>query len=177
MLFHVSDNPTIVRFEPRLSTSTSERLVWAVDAARLRNYLVPRECPRVTYYAGPRTTVTDRELFLSSSDAVAAIESIWLERVRQCRLFCYHLPADTFERVDECAGYFVSRSPVVPVHVEAFDNVISELPRRRVEVRIEANLWPLRDAVIGSTLLFSMIRMRNALPREQRGAITSNTGG
>jgi len=27
-------------------------LVWAIDGDHLRNYLVPRDCPRVTYYAG-----------------------------------------------------------------------------------------------------------------------------
>jgi hypothetical protein len=31
--------------------------------------------------------------------------------------------------------------------------------------RIVSNLWPLRDAVVASTLRFSIIRMRSALPR------------
>jgi hypothetical protein len=166
MLFHVSEDPRIDCFIPRSSSLISEPVVWALDAARLRNYLVPRDCPRVTYYAGPQTTAMDRELFLSSSQAVVAIESTWLERVRRCRLFCYHLPPDTFECFDECAGYFVSRSSVEPVSVEIFDDVISELRRRGVEFRSVANLWPLRDAVVGSTLRFSMIRMRNATPEK-----------
>jgi hypothetical protein len=167
MLFHVSDDPGIVRFDPRPSVPRSDSVVWALDAARLRNYLVPRECPRVTFYAGPHSTATDTRRFLGESDAVVAIESTWLARVRHCRLFCYHLPADAFECVDDCAGYFVSRSPVVPAHVEVFDDVITELRRRAVELRVVDSLWPLRDAVLESTLLFSMIRMRNALPRER----------
>jgi hypothetical protein len=46
MLFHVSEEPGIERFEPRPSEYAGEPAVWAIDAERLRNYLVPRECPR-----------------------------------------------------------------------------------------------------------------------------------
>ena len=37
--------------------------------------------------------------------------------------------------------------------------------KRDVELRFVPNLWPLRDAVVASTLQFSLIRMRNALSR------------
>jgi len=80
-------------------------------------------------------------------------------------LYCYHLPPETFECLDDGAGYFVSRVAVVPVGVEVFDDPVAELRQRGVELRLESNLWPLRDAVVASTLQFSMIRMRNALPR------------
>ena len=165
MLFHVSEQPSIERFEPRASEYTSEPVVWAIDADRLRNYLVPRECPRVTYYAGCETTAADVERFLGSSPAVVAVESGWLESLRSCRLYCYHLPLDTFECLDECAGYFVSRVPVVPALIEVFDDLIAELLKRGVELRFVPSLWPLGDAVVASTLRFSLIRMRNALPR------------
>lgn len=165
MLFHVSEESGIQRFEPRPSEHTREPVVWAIDAARLRNYLTPRECPRVTFYAGRETTAGDVERFLGSSPAVVAVESGWLERLRSCRLYCYHLPPETFECVDECAGYFVSRTPVVPARVEVFDDLIAELLRREVELRFVPSLWALRDAVVASSLQFSLIRMRNALPR------------
>src|ERR1051325_5957153 len=122
MLFHVSEQAGIERFEPRWSESAGREVVWAIDAAHLRNCLLPRECPRVTYYAGPQTVSTDVERFLGNSEAVVAIESGWFERVRACRLFCYSLPADTFECIDECAGYFVSKLPVVPTSVEVLDD-------------------------------------------------------
>ena len=165
MLFHVSEESGIERFEPRASEYTDEPVVWAIDAERLRNYLVPRECPRVTYYAGRETDAADVERFLGTSPAVVAVESGWWERLRSCRLFCYHLPPETFACLDECAGYFVSRVPVVPAFVEVFDDLISELLRRGVELRFVPSLWPLRDAVVASSLQFSLIRMRNALPR------------
>ena len=165
MLFHVSEESGIERFEPRPSPYAGEPVVWAIDADRLRNYLLPRECPRVTYYAGPQTTAADVERFLGSSPAVIAVESAWLERLRSCRLYCYHLPPDTFECIDECAGYCVSRTPVAPAHIEVFDDPMEELLRRGVELRFLPNLWALRDAVVASSLRFSLIRMRNALPR------------
>jgi hypothetical protein len=165
MLFHVSEESGIERFEPRASEYAGEPVVWAIDADRLRNYLVPRECPRVTYYAGCETTVADVERFLGSSPAVVAVESGWLEQLRSCRLYCYHLPPETFECLDECAGYFVSRVPVVPALVEVFDDPIAELLRGGVELRFVPNLWTLRDAVVASTVRFSLIRMRNAQPK------------
>ena len=171
MLFHVSEQPGIKVFEPRWSEQADRKVVWAIDADRLRNYLVPRECPRVTYYAGLQTTTVDIEQFLGTSLAVVAIESGWFEQLRSCRLYCYHLPPDTFECIDECAGYFVSNLPVVPTRVEVLDDLILELLNRGVELRLVPSLWPLRDAVVGSTLQFSLIRMRNAQPRQPAGCV------
>jgi hypothetical protein len=55
--------------------------------------------------------------------------------------------------------------PVVPARVELLDDLILELLRRGVELRLIPDLWPLRDAVVASTLQFSLIRMRNAQRR------------
>jgi len=53
----------------------------------------------------------------------------------------------------------------VPTQVQVVDDLVAALLGRGVELRLVPNLWPLRDAVISSTLRFSMIRMRNALQR------------
>jgi hypothetical protein len=164
MLFHVSERPDIATFVPRVSAN-DEPVVWAIDDKRLQNYMTPRDCPRVTYYAGPATSEADVERFLPSSTAVVAIEAAWLDRLRSCRLYCYQLPDDGFECLDDCAGYFVSRSTVVPTRVDVVADAIGALAGRGVELRILPNLWPLRDAVVTSTLQFSCIRMRNARPR------------
>jgi hypothetical protein len=163
-LFHVSEESGIARFEPR-AVDGADAFVWAIEARRLCNYLVPRDCPRVTYYAGRDTTAADVEEFLGTSEAVIAIEEDWFSRLRDCRLYCYHLPPDTFECRDECAGYYVSREPVKPARVEVVENPIAELRRRGTELRVMPTLWPLRDAVVASTLQFSIIRMRNAALR------------
>jgi hypothetical protein len=169
MLFHVSEESGIKRFEPRSSPFADEPVVWAIDADRLRNYLLPRDCPRVTYYAGRDTTAADVERFLGSSPAIIAVESAWLERLRACRLYCYHMPRETFACIDECAGYFVSREAVVPTHVQVIDDLLAALLGRGVELRFVPELWSLRDAVVSSTLQFSLIRMRNASPRSSPG--------
>jgi len=81
-LVTLSEQAGIERFEPRVPETGGDAVVWAIDDARLRNYLVPRDCPRVTYYAGRETTDADRERFLGSSAAVLAIERGWYERLR-----------------------------------------------------------------------------------------------
>jgi hypothetical protein len=166
-LFHISEESGITRFEPRASEYVTGLVVWAIEEGRLCNYLVPRDCPRVTYYAGSDSAAADVERLLGSSPAVVAIESGWLERVKSTRLYCYHMPPETFECLDACAGYYVSRVPVVPSRVEIFDDPSAELLRRGVELRVIPNLWPLRDAVFASSLQFSLIRMRNAVPRTE----------
>jgi hypothetical protein len=165
MLFHVSEDSDIRRFEPRPSVYSPDAVVWAITAARLCNYLVPRDCPRVTFYGGAQSRDADIERFLGSSTAVVAIESGWLERVRSARLYCYEMPSAGFDCFDACAGYFVSRTPVVPSRVEGISDPLGELVRRGVEVRILQSLWSLRDAVAASSLPFSFIRMCNAIPR------------
>lgn len=165
MLFHVSDEPDIRIFEPRSSVYIEDPVVWAIDLDRLPNYLLPRDCPRVTYYAGAATTAVDIERFLGSSRAVIAVESDWFERIRSTRLYCYHLPTETFTLHDDCAGYHISASAVTPVHVDVFDDVIGEILKRNIEMRFLPNLWKLCDEVAKSSLQFSNIRMRNAQPR------------
>src|SRR5262245_51800660 len=133
MLFHVSEEAAIVRFEARTPEGGGESLVWAIDDERLRNYLTPRECPRVTFYAGSGTTAEDKERFLGSSSAVVAIEHDWYDRLRSSRLYCYRVPGETFACVDECAGYFASHETVCPTGVDVVEDPVAELLRRGVE--------------------------------------------
>lgn len=176
MLFHVSEEAGIEWFQPRPSDYTAEPVVWAIDAGRLHNYMVPRDCPRVTYYAGRKTTARDVEQFLGSSASVVAVESSWWERLRSCRLYCYHMPPQTFTCIDECAGYFVSLAPVAPTSVQLLDDLVAELLNRDVELRFVPDLWPLRDAVVASTLEYSLIRMRCARPRVTPGLAPQRVG-
>lgn len=155
MLFHVSEESGIDKFEPRGSIYTAGHVVWAISEARLHDYLVPRDCPRVTFYAGSKTSGADVERFLGSSTAVVAVESAWFERLRTCRLYCYHLSPHTFECLDECAGYFVSREPVVPARVEMIDDPIAELLKRNVELRFGAG--PMAPARRGCKVQFAIL--------------------
>ena len=72
-LFHVSEEPDIRVFVPRLPSrrdlDPAVGLVWAIDEACLPNFLTPRNCPRVTYHVGAQTTAGDRQRFFSSPGA------------------------------------------------------------------------------------------------------------
>ena len=171
MLYHVSEELDIERFDPRPAPGVARPVVWAISGQRLRNYLLPRDCPRVTFFAGPKSSPADVERFLGSSPAVVAVERGWLDRIRGTRLYCYALPETTFMCVDECAGYFHSRESVTAINVEVVDDLLGALASRGAEVRLLESLWPLHDAVMASTLRYSMIRMRNAAPRAREPRI------
>jgi hypothetical protein len=170
-LFHVSDIPGITRFEPRPApdprSGPGGNMVWAIDEARLHNYLFPRDCPRVTFYASAGTSAEDQRAFFAGSTAraVAAIEWAWFTRLVNGRLFLYELRSDSFVVQDAVAGYYISTEPVEPVSVRPVTDLPGELLRRQVELRVMPSLWELSDAVAASTLAFSIIRIRNAQPR------------
>lgn len=167
MLYHISEDPEILRFEPRPSPYHDEPVVWAIDDEHLRNYLLPRDAPRVTFYPIDSTVAEDVVRFVGTGGAraVVAVEAAWADRIRSATLYCYHLSEEQFVEHDPGAGYFVSREAVAPVRVEPVSDVFRALSIRSVEIRILPSLWPLHDAIVSSTLQFSMIRMRNAQPR------------
>lgn len=166
MLFHISETPGIDIFEPRVPDSGGRPVVWAISGDRIQNYLLPRDCPRVTFYAGAESSPSDIDAFLGCGGSVVAVELGWLTRIREATLYCYHLPEESFKCIDECAGYFTTGEPVAPVKVEVIDDILLEFADRGVEIRMLNDLWCLHDAIASSTLAFSMIRMRNALPRK-----------
>lgn len=168
-LFHMSDQPGIARFDPRPAPNATQpgSMVWAIDHQHLHNYLLPRDCPRITFYALPESDPEHviRLMGYSSAAHIVAIESGWLAEVRHQKLYCYELPGASFSLIDEGAGYYISREPVIPRAVTLVKDLLGELLRHDVELRVMPSLWPLYDAVVTSTLQFSIIRMRNAQPR------------
>ena len=168
-LWHVSEDPTITRFAPHRARTalTDEPLVWAVDTRHLPLYWFPRDCPRCTFWAGPRTTDADLARFLDGrrERRVHVIEEGWLERVRNARLYLYRLPAEPFMQDRETLGYWMSRAAVDPLELVGIDDLIGRHAKAGILLRPVTNLWPLWDAVVESTLEFSGIRLRNAVPR------------
>jgi len=170
-LFHVSEDPGIARFEPRPPPSPDAGVegpaVWAIAESHLPNYLLPRDCPRICFRAGPDTTAADRERFLGAAGRVIAFEAAWLERVRTTALALYEFPQASFGEALPSAGYWISREAVEPLDVQRVDDTLAALTAAGAEVRILADFWPLCDAVAGSSLQFSIIRKRNAAPRRR----------
>lgn len=164
-LWHVSEDASIDQFEPHVSATSDskEPLVWAIDTRHLPLYWFPRECPRCTFWADPITSAEDLAL-LHGSSRVHAIEGAWLDRVRAARVIAYRLPEELFQPHSEVGGYWLSRETVEPMeHVELGD-LLAQHAEAEIELRVVPNLWPLWNAVVGSTLEYSGMRLRNARP-------------
>lgn len=167
-LVHLSEDPSITRFVPRPASALpgSPAVVWAIGEARAPHYWLPRECPRIVFWANPETTADDAGRFLVPGPVrkVIAVEAAWLGRIRAATLYAYSLPNETFTLVDDQAGYFVSRDPVEPSAVTPVGDLLERIVGKGIEVRLTPRLGPLRDALVASTMGYSMIRLRNAAP-------------
>jgi hypothetical protein len=167
-LFHISEQPGISIFTPRPSPSHFENItgdvVFAINNQLLHNYLLPRDCPRVTFYAGADTTDADKQKFMGNATArhVVAVESGWHQQIKETTLYCYEFLPDDFMLIDECAGYYISYKPVVPVVITVINDIMAALLSRDIELRLMPSLTDIADAVRNSSLQFSLIRMRNA---------------
>jgi hypothetical protein len=194
-LWHVSEEDALTRFEPRPfgghgltrrddgsivampKAEGGDPLVWAVDTRHLPLYWFPRDCPRGTFWARPETSDADVEQFLDGDRArrVHAIESVWLDGVRDARVFAYRMPDATFRRHETVGGYWVS-----PAAVEALERIeLGDLLARHadagIELRVVPTILPLWDRVVASTLEFSGMRLRNAGPRGPSPTAPVNT--
>ncbi len=94
-LFHVSEEPDIECFEPRLPShrdlDLSIGLVWAISEDKLSNFLTPRNCLRVGYHVNARTSDADRQRFFTAQTAEHAlvIEQKWLHTLQNTILYIY----------------------------------------------------------------------------------------
>lgn len=118
-VLHFSEDPTIRRFVPRLSTipQVDQPYVWAVDHARCPDYWFPRQCPRAMAWVTPSTLEDDRLRVLGpgGGERVHAIEYEWLEAMRTVRLWAYRLPAAVFRPFGESQHAMVADEPVEPI--------------------------------------------------------------
>jgi hypothetical protein len=166
-LYHVSETPDISIFHPKPSPQYYEdikgNIVFAISETLLHNYLLPRDCPRVTFYAKSDSSMKDVEKHLGSSKYVVAVESDWLQKIKQTSLYLYELPQDSFSLLDEGAGYYISYKPVKPVSVKQITDLTAEINKTNAELRILPSIKALANEISKSTLQFSVIRMRNAV--------------
>ena len=166
-LWHVSEDTSIERFEPRVSSTVErdEACVWAIDTRHLPMYWFPRDCPRGTFWTTPETTAEDAERLLGGASRVHAVEGTWLDRMRTARVVAYRLPAETFAPDPKVGGYWLSAGPVEPREIVELGCLVARHAEAGIELRIVENLWPLWDRIIASTLEFSGMRLRNAQRR------------
>jgi hypothetical protein len=167
-LWHVSEDDSIRRFEPRSNSEhdSAEALVWAIDSGHVPAYWFPRECPRGTYWGGENTSEDDVERFLlgDRSLRVHLVQTDWLQAVRSTRVVAYRLPPETFEPYGRAAGHWVSHESVEPLELVEVGDLLDKHAEAGIELRIVPRLWPIWEQVIGSTVEFSGIRLRNLTP-------------
>lgn len=169
-LFHVSEEDDIHIFTPRIpernDLDKSVGLVWAIDEKRLPNFLTPRDCPRITYHVGDRTSINDKEIYLTSPDMqhVVIIESKWFETMKNTHLHLYEFNPKDFELQDDIAGYYVSKVPQIPIARFVINDLFAALFERNVELRVVKNLWDISDRIKRTTFNWSICRMGYAQP-------------
>ena len=90
--------------------------------------------------------------------------------MRTTRLFAYRLPAEAFRPFAAEAGddpnAMVSTTPVEPLGPpDEVGDLLACHAAAGIQLRLLEELWPCWDQVVASTVGFSGIRLRNALPR------------
>ncbi len=164
-VYHFSEASNIPKLVPRapLARPDAEALVYAIDSEHAPLYYSPRDCPRVCFWLLPTTSPEDRESHYANVTAskVIAIESAWVSRLQSVQLYRYTFDSRGFVATGD-HGVYVSRNTVTPLSVERVGNLLEALAQADVELRITPSLVPLGQAIIKTTLHFSLIRMRNA---------------
>ncbi|WP_282943706.1 DUF6886 family protein [Paenibacillus sp. RC67] len=177
MLYHFSEEPDIQMFIPRKLDYRSEEpaQVWAIDEFHAPHYYFPRNCPRVCIWPDERTTEEDKHRFFGQAavQRVIAVEAGWLDGMRETNLYRYTFNESDFEIYDLNAGYYTSLQAVKPVSVEPVGDLLSAICSTGIELRLTPSLMPLREAILQSTVNFSMIRMKYAKERRAYEAPTN----
>jgi hypothetical protein len=162
-VFHYSEDGGIARFHPHVPRTNPSQpaSVWAIDRAHAPLYWFPRDCPRVTVWADDddqRRRLATR--FTTTAARVQAVPLSWLDAIRQCVLHEYVFDAAAFAPWAEAEGQWIAHQPVVPLEVRAAGDLLARHAAADVELRLVADLAPLRAAVLESGLPFSIVRYR-----------------
>jgi hypothetical protein len=158
-LWHVSQDDSIGRFEPR------DGKVWAIGTRLLPLYWFPRDCPRATFWAESTTTDRDVDRFLGGDRArrVHVVEPGWLEPMRTTQVLAYRMPGDAFVENDD--RFWISAEPVEPLEVLELGDLVERHEQAGIELETEPDLLDFWDEVVGASLGFSGVRLRNARMR------------
>ena len=164
-VFRYSDDGTLDRFVPHVpSTNPSHPpAVWAMDAAHSPLHWFPRDCPRISVWANDATqqaTLTDT--FGTDATRICAVESRWLDGVRNARVYRYAFDSAPFVPWAEAEGQYISTEVAYPRSVDVLDDLLGMHAGAEVELRITPTLGTLMDRMLASGLPFGFVRIRDA---------------
>jgi hypothetical protein len=168
LVFHFSEDPSISSFVPHVPSSnpTKGPAVWAIDKAHAPLYWFPRNCPRVACWArNSAEQETFSEKFHTSASRVHAVESGWLYQFRNTSIYRYAFDASDFQPWPDAEGQWISQQTVKPVDLTKIDDLLMEHANAKIDLRIAPSLWDLHDCVFSEDWGFSIVRMKNAIPR------------
>ena len=163
-LWHYSEDPAIEGFVPHVPVTNPDQppMVWTIDDEHAPLLWFPRDCPRIAFWTEDGSP-PDR-LGPTSASRVHAMESGWVDRMRDCQLFVYRFAVDRFRPWPDADGYWVSDEEHTALDVAPVGDLLELHRERGIELRLLDDLRSLRDAVIESGYRFSMTRMRNISP-------------
>jgi hypothetical protein len=124
-------------------------MVWAIDDDHAPLFWFPRDCPRITFWPE------------SGTPRVHVMEEAWVARMRSSQLFMYRFDPAGFRPSPDADGYWVAESEQRALGVESVGDLFERHRQRGIELRIVADLRPVRDAVLQSGARFSMCRLAN----------------
>jgi len=170
-LLHFSEDPNIKVFTPHVPASSPNNppLVWAVDESHAPGFWFPRQAPRACCWTIRKPVSPIARELLGIGTRMHAMEKVWLDRMRACRMYVYRFDPTPFGMQNTEAGYYSSRETIAPLSVEPAGDLLELHARAGIELRVVENLWPTIDAILASGLEFSIIRKMNALPRAHDG--------
>ncbi|NOU97118.1 hypothetical protein GC093_28410 [Paenibacillus sp. LMG 31456] len=167
MLYHFSEEPVIEVFVPRIKQNRQDMppVVWAIDKEHEFTFYFPRNCPRIVYKKSEEVSKSDKDRFFGDTSAttIVTIESRWYKELKNFTIYKYAFDEQGFELFDKTAGYYISHQTVNPQGVEPVSHLIDKLLDTGIELRFTPTLYPLRDAILASTVLdFGIHRFNHA---------------
>jgi hypothetical protein len=163
VLFHYSEDPRIVRFEPHVPRTNPDvpAAVWAIDEAHAPLYWFPRDCPRVTVWANDALQrVRLQQIFGTEGSRVHAAPISWSDEIAGCKLHEYRFDANDFEPWPEAEGQWIARRTIIPFEVVPVGDLLLRQHEAKVDLRLVPDLRATRDTVVNSGLPFSIVRYK-----------------
>lgn len=166
-LYHFSSESNIDLFKPRVKHNRRDMppVVWAIDKEHEFTFFFPRDCPRIVYTKSPGMNEEDERRFfgVSSSNIIITVESHWFKTIKEATIYRYTLPGKGFELFDKTAGYYISEQTVKPIEMQPMQNLMERIMDLNIELRFTPNLYPLREAILNSSITdFGIHRFENA---------------